>query len=247
MYPTHYPVVLREIRESIILSLQREQSAEHNSVGDQSAFVSSDYREIGTIGYLIEKDADAFRSNLIAATRYKMKLFDRFDAGDAIAKSFVTMFNYKELLDALASGDMDIAREFAAKMGGREEAEKKNDRLFETAMGYGLKALVAGDDAAALEWFQSLEVACTRKGYTTFAGYVPFLRATAKRDSEAAQAAFPAMLAGHKRASTGRGFHSDSPDKFIFVWGIGLINLARSRGMDITVHNPLIPNELITP
>lgn len=247
MYPAHYSDVLKETHEGLAPALQREQSSERNRAGYHTASVSDKYRRIGAIGYLIEKDAEAFRANLIAATRYRMKLFDRFDAGDPIAKSFVTMFNYKELLDALASGDMDIAREFASKMGGRGEAELKNDRPFETAMGYGLKALVAGDDAAALEWFQSLEKACTHKDYVNFAGYVPFLRAIAERDSKAAEAALPAMLAGHKRECKRTGMHNGMEDEFIFVWGIGLINLALSRGMDITVQNPLIPNELITP
>jgi len=155
------------------------------------------------------------------------------------------MFAYQKLLDALASGDMNVARAFAERMGGRPEPEKEYDRAFEIAMGYGLKAILAGDDAAALARLYDLEQACTHKDYVNFAGYVPVLRGIVSRDSAAAEAAFPELLAGHRRESKGRGLFSDSVDEFLCVWGIGLINLAGSRGMVIKVDDPLIPADLI--
>ena len=44
-------------------------------------------------------------------------LFDRFEGGEAIEKSNVSMLAYKDLYDALASGDLVLARAFAARMG----------------------------------------------------------------------------------------------------------------------------------
>jgi SMC proteins Flexible Hinge Domain len=174
-----------------------------------------------------------------------MQSFDRFDAGDSISPSFVSMQTYKQLFDALASNNIDLARAFARRMGGRPEVEEEYDRAFEIAMGYALKAIVAGDDATALARLNDLEQACVHKDYVNFAPYVPVLRAIVEQDSAGAEAAFPALLSGHRRESKGRGLFSDMEDKFLCVWGVGLLNLARSRVMNVKVDDPLIPARLV--
>jgi len=39
----------------------------------------------------------------------------------------------------------------------------------------------------------------------------------------------------------------DSPDEDLFVWGIGLANLCRYYGLNISINAPLIPEELLIP
>jgi hypothetical protein len=245
MAPNHYSQVLEEMREDLSVLLKKAEMPDRNIKGLFTLGVSSKLRGIGVIAYLVEKDVKVFRSSLVESAKWRAKLFDRFDAGDPISPSLVSMHTYKELYDALASGDMGVARAFAERMGGRREAEQEHDRAFEIAMGYALKAILAEDDVVALARLADLEQACQHKDYVNFAGYVPVLRAIVSRDSAAAEVAFPELLSGHRRESKGQGLFSDTEDEFLCVWGVGLLNLAHARGMDVKVDDPLIPMELV--
>jgi hypothetical protein len=245
MTPAHYPEVLGEIRESLPGSLKKADALDRDAKGLFTLRVASKLRNLAVVGFLVEKDVSLFRSSLVEATNRRIQLMDRFDAGDPISPSLVSMMTYQELLDALASNDLEAAKALSEQMGGRPAVEQEHDSDFEIAIGYALKAILADDDAAALTRLDDLERSSTHKDYVSFAGYVPVLRAIVLRNSAALEAAFPDLLAGHRRASKGNGLFSGGVDEFLCVWGIGLINLAGSRGMVIKVDDPLIPAELI--
>lgn len=246
MTPGHYSEVLEEMREHLPSLLKKAAMPGRNSKGDFTLGVSSTFRGLATVGYLVEGDVAAFRSNLVNATLWRMQLFDRFDAGDPISPSLVSMHAYKNLYDALASGDIDVASAFAGRMGGRPDAEREYDRAFEVAMGYALKAILADEDVKALRFLSDLEQACQGVEYRNFSGYAPVLRAIVARDRAAAEVAFAELLSEHRKESRGKGLFSDTEDKFLCVWGVGLLNLARSRGVAVEVVDPLIPADLPT-
>lgn len=245
MIPDHYPEVLGEIRECLPGTLSKAAMSDRDAKGLFTLGAASEFRNLATVGFLVERDVTLFRSSLREATDRRARLIDRFDASDPICPSLASMMRYQELLDALASGDLDIAKALAKRMGGRPAVERKYDRKFEIAIGYALKAILAGDDVEAAARLDDLERACAHKDYVNFAAYVPLLRAIVGRDSVAAEAAFPELLAGHRRESKGRGLFRDTPDSYLSVWGIGLLNLAKSRGIDVKVVDPLIPTELV--
>ena len=243
--PPHFGDVLAEGRSSLEETLMRYHDAKRNSGGDYTSALSYDYRSLANLGYLVEGDVVGFHANLALQAKYRIELFDRFDVGEPIDASWISMYAYKKLLDALASGSLDMARTLAERMGGRPELERKFDTPFETAMGYALKALVLGDDAEAGKRIAAIADSCKQSGYTNLAPYGPVLKAIAERDDAALEAAFPALLAGHRRLSKGSGMFSYTDDAYLFVWGIGLLNLARSRGMTFDIKDPLLPDELI--
>lgn len=244
MIPSHYQNVLDEMIESHASLLKKAEMPDRNLKGVFTLGVASNLRGIGAMGYLVRNDVRLFRKSLAESVNRRAQLMDRFDAGDPISPSLVSMLAYQVLFDALASGDIATATAFAQRLGGRSKVEREYDRDFEIAMGYALKAILADDDATALARLDDLERACTHKDYLNFAGYVPVLCAIVQRDSAGAEAAFPELLAGHRRESKGRGLFSDTVDEFLCVWGIGLVNLAQSRGLTVKVNDPLIPIEL---
>lgn len=245
MTPDHYPEVLHEIRESLPETLKKADMPDRDAKGLFTLGVASELRNLAVVSFLVEKDASLFRSSLAEATNRRIQLMDRFDAGDPISPSLVSMMTYQELLDALASNDLEAAKALSERMGGRPAVEQGHNRDFEIAIGYALKAIVAGDDATALARIDDLERASKHKDYVSFAGYVPVLRAIALRNAVALEAAFPDLLAGHRRASRGNGLFSGGVDEFLCVWGVGLLNLARSRSMAVKVDDSLIPAELL--
>lgn len=80
------------------------------------------------------------------AKRLYIDVIERYDRGDSINWSHVSMVRFYELLDSLAAGDLELARQFATLIGGRTEAERRNDNPFLTAIGYGIKAAVLHDE-----------------------------------------------------------------------------------------------------
>ena len=180
-----------------------------------------------------------------AATERRVRLIDQFEAGEPITPDCVSMMGYQQLLDAAASGHFDAARTLAHRLGGRPKIEGLDIRAFEIAMGYTLKAAIAGDDAMALDRLPALEKACHHKSYVNFSGYALALRGIVSGNTALVETAFPELLAGHRRLSKGRGLFSDTADKYLCVWGLGLLNLARSRDINVSVDDPLIPPELV--
>ena len=58
--------------------------------------------------------------------------------------------------------------------------------------------------------------------------------------------AFSCTQLGHEFIqSKGRGVFRDKEDEMLCVWGIGIANLARWRGLNVDAIPPLIPNDLL--
>src|SRR5690606_4644420 len=109
-------------------------------------------------------------------------LIERFDAGEDISPSYVSMMSYKSLMDALAAGDGQVAKDIAAKMGGRSSIESEYDRPFDLAFGYALKHIVLSDVDSVGQWLDALEVASKDPENKDFFGYAKVLKAIVDKD-----------------------------------------------------------------
>ena len=98
---------------------------EKDKGGSASDLLALSYRFLAVSDYILKGDIISFRSNLIKASSIQNNLFDRFEKGEAIAPSLVTMLSYQALFNALASADWHLSEVLALKMGGREDIEKK--------------------------------------------------------------------------------------------------------------------------
>ncbi|HAS6360216.1 TPA: hypothetical protein RQJ98_000526 [Vibrio vulnificus] len=204
----------------------------------------------GTLRFLavanlkLEGDVQGFKEALSRAASCRLTLFKRSKNGEAIPPSYLAMISYKSLFDALAAGDYELSKELASVMGGRDEIEKENDHPFDRALGYALKALVlnADDQAEKIEQFRS---AASESDNTDFLGYAEAFEAIKNSDSELFVSALQHLLLGHKKQCKGSGVFKDSEDEVLCVWGIGLVNLAKSRGLAPKIDDPLIPASLV--
>lgn len=206
--------------------------------------LNSALRFLANAEYLLHKDVTKFRANMTEATRLRIQLFERFEAGGAIDKSYVSMMAYKDLFYALATGDGKLSQTLANHMGGREQIEQDFDSPFAIAIGYTLKYLVLADDSSAKPWLEKLKFAC-KGDYANFVSLANLLEAILNKNSDAMNAAFPAFLVDYKKECKGRGMFSDSEEEMLSVWGVGLANLARMRGMSFNWENELIPASLL--
>lgn len=216
-----------------------------DKTGSASNSLAGSLRFLSVADYVLGKDVSAFRGQLSEAAMLRLKLFERYEAGEPISPSYVSMMAYKPLLNALAAANQGLAQDLAAHMGGRDAIEAEYDRLFDQAFGYCLKGIVVHDAAAARRALQDLEQACKESENSDFKGYVMALRSIIERDADVLPQAFEEIVAGHKKQSVGTGLFKDTEDEVLCVWGVAVANLARWNGLPVPNPNPLLPAELM--
>jgi hypothetical protein len=213
--------------------------------GSASNSLAGSLRFLAVADYVLNKDVPACREQLSEATGLRLKLLQRFDAGEPISPSYVSMMVYKSLLNALAAGSDALAQAVAARMGGREAIEAEYDRPFDRAFGYCLKGIVTHDALGARRALHELEEACEEVENVDFRGYARALHSIIDHSPEMLPQAFIEIIAGHKRQSVGLGLFKDTEDEVLCVWGVAVANLARWKGLPAPEASPLLPAELI--
>jgi hypothetical protein len=213
--------------------------------GSFSISVADSVRFIAVAAYLSTHDVAMCRAGLAESASIYLTIFERFDAGEPISRSYVSMGTNRKLFDALAAGDFDLAKTLATRMGGRDEIEKVNDRPLMRHLGYSLKHLVLGDRDLASDAINRLQVVCENKSDANFAGYATVLASIISGDAASAATGMKQVIFGHKRLSKGNGLFKQTEDELPCVWGVGLANLCAFNGIAVELDDPLIPRELL--
>lgn len=219
--------------------------AEKDKNGSCSSMLALDLRFFGVAEYVLNHNVESFRSQLSEAAQVRDKLFDRFDKGEPVDGSYVTMLAYKSVFDALAAGDLVTAKSLASHMGGRAALEQEHDHPFDYAMGYTLRAFVLSDSERMQEWPTKLLAACGETGMTDFNGYGQVFQAILANDSAAANEGLKVVVKGHQKQSRGKGVLAGTEDEVLCIWGIGMANLAQHHGLQVEAVPPLIPEDLL--
>lgn len=213
--------------------------------GGSSNMLRLDLRFLGVADYVLNGDVTRFRELLSKSSHLQSQLFTRFDAGESIDESYVTMLAYQSLFDALAADDEQLAKQLASQMGGRPKIEKKHDHPSDVVMGYTLRAFVLRDSDQMQEWTPKLLARSQKKGEAALVGFAHVYEAILEIDSNKANQGFQELVEGHKKRSKGRGVFVNTEDEVLCVWGVGLARLAKSYGLSIEAVPPLIPEDLI--
>jgi len=257
--------ILEETKEDIP-SLAEKYGVEHfRSVGYYANGLKDQYARVARLDYLLNNDIASFKKNLELEAECQIELFEIFENRkpndppnpglDPMAPSYFSMFIFCKLLDALASANMENAICIASYMGGRSEIENKYDDEFILSIGYSLKYAVENNKVQLQTWLPRLKAVCEDLKYniSEFIGYYLVLAALLENNLEKANWAFTVLIVNHKkRCKMDKEDYPfsdfyDSPDADLFVWGIGLANLCKYYGLDVTIDDPLIPAELIIP
>lgn len=229
------------------LELLRKKASDpsKDAKGLASSNLASSLRRIGVADYILKGDRASFQAHLKEAALLIEKLIDRFDAGEPISPSYVSMLSYKALFNALAAGDVELARELARKMGGRGSIESEYDHPFDRIFGYTLKSFTLDDAASAQHWLAEFKAICVDPENADFRGYGDVFEGIQEKDLSKAQTGLSAIAQGHKNQCKGGGVFKDNEDELLSVWGLGIANLARMRGLVVESSDPLIPTELL--
>ena len=86
--------------------------------------------------------------------------------------------NYKAIFNALASGDMEIAKSIASRIGGRQEIKKEHDHPLDFCLGYTLRAFVLGKNEDMKPWALEFATVCScTANNVDFQGYAQVFQA----------------------------------------------------------------------
>lgn len=239
------PALVEMRRENQLIVRQNAEDPVKDRNGACTSRLSLQLRFFAVAEYFLHGDVEAFRSQLSEAAALRNDMFVRWNNGEPIDGSYVTMLSYKALFNALAAGDMELAEQLASHMGGRDELEKHHDHPFDYAMGYTLRAFVIKDSAQMREWTPKLKTGCHKTRSEAFLGYAELFEAILADNTTAGNEAMKSIVKGHRKLSKGRGVFSNTVDEVLCVWGIGIRNLAWSHGVRVEGVPPLIPNDLL--
>ncbi len=236
---------LERARERLSIARHNANDKAKDCAGMGTSLLAMHLRGLGILEYLVNDNIEKYQHCLQECATLELSLVHRFESGEPISESFVSILLYQELFTALASSNLELSVRFAHAVGGRKEIEKHHDHPFDRAMGYALKALVL-DTADKAERIHTLKFRTQSvKKEANFQGYASVMEAIASKDQQALDSAYPHLLKNHKSHSKAGGTFSNVTDKHLSIWGIGLANLAISRGLTVSIDDPLLPQDLL--
>lgn len=239
------PMLVEIRRENRQIVRANADDSEKDRNGSCTNMLALDLRFFAVADYLRNGDVESFKAQLSEAAQLRSKLFSRFEHGEPIDGSYITMLSYKALFDALAADDMEVAKLLASHMGGRDALEQEHDHQFDSAMGYTLRAFALNDSVQMQEWAPKLIAACKETAMTDFSGYGQVFQAILSSDSAAANEGMKAVVKGHQKQLKGNGVFANTEDELLCVWGVGMAHLAQLHGLQIEAVPPLIPQDLL--
>jgi hypothetical protein len=211
-----------------------------NTVGDASIIVT--HRYLAVADYVATHDPKVFRDNIYKSVEYEVKLYERFEVGEDISWSYLDEDSYKYLWNALCSGDFSISHRLMEHIY-KHNMDLSNASAFDRYFNYMFQVSIL-DIKFEENIFQEMYEIFQKK-YKSYAGYALAFESIYKKDAAAFDNAFEIVMKGHRVLCRRGAEFGDSEDEIIAIWPLGLINLARMKGMDVTVDDSLVPKDLL--
>lgn len=236
---------LKAVKDLFLRSIKlTEEKYSHDKYKFYYSSMCGDLETLAIVEYRLDHDIAGFKERMKKSAEMILELMYGYDTGQSVSISYATMLVYKDLLSALASGDIAFAREFASNMfeRGKGKSEAKI-HIFDTKLGHSLKYLVLGQKKEAHEWIKKFSEECQKKGNASYQGLAKILKGILDENSALVQKGFDEFKKGYKMLIRRGGTAAHS--EWLNTWGIGLANLAISRGLKLDINDEYIPKDLL--
>ncbi|EOQ87578.1 hypothetical protein LEP1GSC202_0314 [Leptospira yanagawae serovar Saopaulo str. Sao Paulo = ATCC 700523] len=237
-------ILYKEHMESLEYLVPRVDTSKYDSDGGGKYDLSTNLRFLAACEYVLHGDKKKFLELLSKSVSLVAKVFEDYHSGKITSIAYVKWNQYLHMLDSYTSLNFASAKTIA-KYIGNLDTDKKEKGFF-PALSYSIKYMVLEDSKNLKQYSDKLSESITQKNAKNYLGYAAIIQAYINNDSKSMQKGFETLLANHKQLCKARGEYSDTEDEVIFLHGLGLINLVRSRGFDVTLDDPLIPQDLLT-
>ena len=230
---SHLPVILNNLSDPA-----------KDRTGTATASVAGTKRFLSAAYFVRDRSADRFRQLMNEASSLRISLVDRFQAGEAISESYVSVTPLLEvMLGSLAANDLQMAAAAASVVGKYPSIEQAYDRREIISVGHCLAELILNPGQTNEELWSRLEKHTAGKvGESEMSSLLKAIQHFSTSEFEAALTSF---LSCYKRLTT-KGRWKDSEHELVPLWGLGLCNLAIHRGLRISPP-AIIPAELLAP
>ncbi len=194
--------------------------------------------------YLVEDDVAGFveKVNLILQT--VDKLYRCHEAGEDIDLVRDWPFQHEYFFYALCINDLAFATELAEKCDPQALQPTEPQHPFNEALTSALRLLVLGDRAGADGWIDRFEKRCAYKSSAMYAGYAAAFRAINEEDPAMLDEALRKIVDDYPRQCGSAGYFHAVNKALLCFYGVGLVHLARHRGLAVSFDHPLLPKAL---
>jgi hypothetical protein len=203
-----------------------------------------DLKFIAIYEYFQNKNVNKFKKNLVQAANLQLLMFERFDNGEDIDQSYVCMTSSTAVFDALAAGNIALAKQLASLIGNRAELEKKYDSVYSLSLGYMIKCLLLDKYDESISWAEKFQKACVEWSSLETISYADCVLAIIDKNESLLNSSLESLIEGHVELSKkGKDYHN-TEDQLICTWGIAFANWACFKGLAVNIDNRLLPREL---
>lgn len=244
---------IQEIADSDREYLQTEIA---NFIEKPSGFICSSYHLLAVADYLKTKNPVLFKEHIHKAAEYFVKMYERHEEDESVSFSYLGDVAYKNLWDALASGDWQISKKLMEYVYKYNKDEKnsfpdgwgantnlKKSKPLDRYFNYMFQITIL-DVKHDKNVFKEMREVFLKK-HKSYAGYPVCFEAIYNKDNKAFETGFKEVMKGHRLLCRRGAEFGDTVDEIIAIWPLGLINLARMKGMDVSVDDELVPKDLL--
>lgn len=201
-------------------------------------------RFLGIAEAVLKKSVQSFRQRLALAVELKLSLLKRSANGEPIDNSYLSLLCYQDIFNALAAERLDLAESLCHSLRVRTTNIDQQLDVFDQKLGAMMIALVL-DLPDLSKRIEELEAVCRQSDNADFAGYAMVAKGIVQQSQTISQEGLRQIEQGHKKQSKRGGIFHGFEDEVLCVWGIGMSNLARYRGIQLSPIPPLLPEELV--
>lgn len=241
---------VHELLEQSRQRLPRARERADDKVGDRAlrgvfrSALAALLRFVGAAEYGVHCDTATFRACLAESASIELQLCLDFAAGGAVDPSLVSPLVYKAIYAALAAGSNDTAEALAAWTPHCPTKGMARVHPFDEAMCRALASVVLRDCADAPVRIEALRRR-SRVSLSACLGYCDALDGITRSNQERFERGMRRIVADHPSLTRRGRIFSLTEDALLCVWGIGVANLAATRGLHIRGLGPLIPDDLL--
>ena len=197
-----------------------------------------DHRLLAIAAYVLDHDVKGFRDHMGKVMDYTFKSFEKCkEQGRGV---FINSICYLNIFDILSYGDSSLA---VKAMEYAEDVDLKKERPLASVkyINLAFRLLIIGRKAKAEDLDEM--VTLHEKKKKSFMGYALCFKAIYDQDIQAFEEGFKVLMKGYKTSlSSLIGFQTDET---LAMWPLGVVNLARMKGLDVKPEHPLVPQELM--
>ena len=231
----------RYTEELTPLDLSRIQSNDSASVLLGLRYLYKDYRKLAVLEWHLHGDAGNFRDHMKTALDYEFKSFmeSKSQRPEILFDTPIGL-----IFDALNTGDEVFAREYTQFLDDNLNDKKKSRTHEDNALTMCGIVLVSGRYEEQFPIFiEKLKKGYSSKRWIKLYPYALAIEAIWARDSVTFNEQMTVIAETHRKML--RSIFDDYEDKLLCLRGLALCNLARMKGMTVSIDHPYIPKKLI--